>query len=134
MLRFLVFGKKFAGIHPYIHQREFRRIFFPNARKRSTGRNAGKRSTGAVLRAKLETMKKYFVSTAWHSKLQKKHLRKSLAFSVLFCDDAFFPETSHRRWTSILFLGEESVPWPRKSVLVRRSVLSAHKTEFLTQK
>ena len=37
----------------------FRRIFFPNARKRSTGgfgtgRNAGKRSTGAVLKAEVE--------------------------------------------------------------------------------
>ena len=79
-----------------LHQHESWSILPPNARKQSTGalhraRNAGKRSTGAVLKAKIEFLKKYFVSTEGHFKLQKIAFEKiSSIFSVLFLDDAFF--------------------------------------------
>ena len=42
------------------------------------GRNAGNRNTGAVLKAETEVTKKYFVSTAGHSKLQKKNTWENL--------------------------------------------------------
>ena len=50
----------------------------------------GKRSTGAVLEAKMEITKTHFVSTAGHSKLAFEKV--SSIFSVLFSDDVFFPK------------------------------------------
>ena len=89
MLRFLAFGGKIRQDSSwYIHQDESWRILPPNARKRTTGalhrgRNAGKRSTGAVFKAKIEYLKKYFVSTEPQGK-------SPAFFSVFFLDDAFF--------------------------------------------
>ena len=95
---------------------------------------------------------KNVVATAGHSKLQKIAVEKiSSIFSVLLVSkQRVFPETGRRRGESILFLVRNSVLWPdfalllarvgfavfrsRKPVLVRSSVLSAHGTEFLTQK
>ena len=124
-----------------IHQDESWRILPPNARKRSTGalhrgRNAGKRSTDAVLRTKIEFLRKYSVCRAGHFKLQKIAFEKiSSIFSVFYLR---------------YFWVRNSVPWPevanraarmenqtRKtaiSSLVARFAISGHGTEFLTQK
>ena len=81
----------------------------PNARKRS----AGKRSTGAVLRAKIEFLKKYSVCGEGHFKLQKIAFEKiSSIFSVLFLDDAFFTKRAVVGGNLRYFWVRNSVPWP----------------------
>ena len=139
-----------------MYQDESWRMLPPNARKRSIGalhggRNAGKRSTGAVLRAKIEFLKKYLVSTEGHSKLQKIAFGKiSSIFSVLFLDDAFFHETGRRRGNLRYFWVRNSVPWPeianrlarmgfavfqvRNSILASLFAISGHGTELITKK
>ena len=57
------------------------------------------------LKAKMEVTKKYFVSTAGHSKQQKIVFEKiSSIFFVLF-SDALFPKTSRRWGETIFFFG-----------------------------
>ena len=70
------------------------------------GRNAGKRSTGAVLKAKMEIRKNILSLRPGILSYQKKIEKISSIFSVLF-PDMRFPRTSHRQGESILFLGEE---------------------------
>ena len=148
-----IWKRRFSEI---IHQHEFRRIFFPNARKRSTGgfgggRNAGKRSNGAVLKAKMEITKKYFVSTAGHSKLQKIAFEKICPLnSHFFFSTTRFCRNGPSLGEFMLFLGEEfgsvarlrATPRQngfcsfsvRKPGLARSSAKLGHGTEFLTQK
>ena len=61
----------------------------------------------------MEIGKKYFVSTAGHSKLQKKTFEKiSSIFSVLFPDDAFSPKPAVARGNPYYFWVRNSVPCP----------------------
>ena len=90
----------------------------PNARKRSTGaphrgQSAGKRSTGAVLKAKVEIMKKYFVCREGHSKLQKIAFGKICPLnSHFFFDDAFFTKRAVVGGNPRYFWVRNLVPWP----------------------
>ena len=85
------------------------------------------RSTGAVLEAKMEITKKYFVSTAGHSKLQVIAFEKmSSIFSVLFSDDMFLPKRAVAGGNPYYFSVRNSVfiscvPFPPFSSLVLKN-------------
>ena len=86
------------------------------------GRNAGKRSTGAVLKAKMEIRKKYFVSTAGHSELQQKTFEKISSTFVRFVSRRrVFPKPAVARGNPYYFWVRNSVPWVERTLLLTRT-------------
>ena len=70
----------------------------------------------------MEMTKKYFVSTAGHSKLREIAFEKSLAcFPFCFSTDAFFRNDPSPGGIPYYFWVRNSVAWPERTLLLAKS-------------